>query len=411
MSSATAAATTTMGEAPKEPFFSIDLGANGGRFEPTTLDEIHTWLATENNSWSWIHSTNVGDHRSAIQYALEFLAPALHTLQEARNLVGNDVAVLARLSIIKEHVQTTFEARGFPHSTSNLGLRVHALKEDDPIAAIAYLFAFLPGQSYRFDGRDLQSWRGFVMGLNDRFDINTNIEPAIRAQRDALERLHGHAENAIGEKRAVIDRLHRDFAGLTHEFKSSQTEHRTAFDQLMGDAQTAHSEARRKHDDEMVALRAAFREEMGLRAPVEYWQAKAEAHSRRSRIWMWCSFISMAALAGLLAGGTTWVMSTLTDNKPDPWKFAIVVLAGVIGVWAVRLIVRMFLSNSHLATDAEERVTMVKTYLSLIEAGKMPLDEDRKLVLTPLFRPAADGLIKDEGLPHPMLELLTRSTK
>jgi hypothetical protein len=52
---------------------------------------------------------------------------------------------------------------------------------------------------------------------------------------------------------------------------------------------------------------------------------------------------------------------------------------------------------------------MVQTYLALIEDGKMTKDEDRALVLTPLFRPAADGLVKDEGLPHPMLEMLTRS--
>ena len=38
----------------------------------------------------------------------------------------------------------------------------------------------------------------------------------------------------------------------------------------------------------------------------------------------------------------------------------------------------------------------------------MPSDEDRKLVLAPLFRPATDGMVKDEGLPHPMLELFTR---
>ena len=32
-----------------------------------------------------------------------------------------------------------------------------------------------------------------------------------------------------------------------------------------------------------------------------------------------------------------------------------------------------------------------------------------QVILQPLFRPAADGIVKDEGLPHPALEWLTRS--
>ncbi len=118
----------------------------------------------------------------------------------------------------------------------------------------------------------------------------------------------------------------------------------------------------------------------------------------------------MAGLGVVLGGLATWIFQTMNkDGIPDTWKVSVLVLVGVLGIWAVRLVVRMWLSNAHLSTDAEERVTMVQTYLALIEDGKMTKDEDRALVLTPLFRPAADGLVKDEGLPHPMLEMLTRS--
>jgi hypothetical protein len=68
----------------------------------------------------------------------------------------------------------------------------------------------------------------------------------------------------------------------------------------------------------------------------------------------------------------------------------------------------MFLSNAHLATDAAERVVMVKTYLSLLEAEKLPADDDKKLILQALFRPASDGIVKDESLPHPALDFITK---
>ena len=145
-----------------------------------------------------------------------------------------------------------------------------------------------------------------------------------------------------------------------------------------------------------------------MRAPVEYWSDKAISHNAKSRSLLKWVFGGMFVLAAIFALLTERVFSTLYNGRPDSWKIAAPILVGVVAVWAVRLIVRMYLSQSHLATDAEERVTMVKTYLSLLEGGKMPDSEDRKLVLTPLFRPATDGIVKEDGIPHPALDLLTK---
>ncbi|MDM0028383.1 DUF6161 domain-containing protein [Variovorax saccharolyticus] len=402
------------GDAPKAPLFSLDLGANGGLFAPTTVEEVHVWVEREYNAWSWTQSINAGEHRNLLDHAFQAFNVAINAVREARQFEAqsNESAVRDRLSSVKEQMQTAFVTRAFPHSTSTLGHRVLALKEDDPFAAIGYLFPFLPGlgQTYRFDARELGSWRGFVMGLNERFGLDsTGGEPAIRAQRDALEKLHERAETLFGEKRLAYDGLHRDFATVLNQVRQTGNEQTHSFDEFMSKVEAEHSESRKKHDEGMEAVRAAYQEGMTLRAPVDYWQKKAESHSDRSTSYMKWAFGSMAAVGAFIASGTWWAMSSMKDDKPDAWKFAVVVLLGVIGIWAVRLVVRMFLSHSHLATDAEERVTMVKTYLSLIEAGKMPSDDDRKLVLAPMFRPATDGLVKDEGLPHPMLELLTRS--
>lgn len=86
-------------------------------------------------------------------------------------------------------------------------------------------------------------------------------------------------------------------------------------------------------------------------------------------------------------------------------------LTSLFAVWAVRLLVRMYLSHHHLANDANERVVMVQTYLSLTEGDKLTSDEHRKLILQALFRPATDGIVKDEGIPASVFELLTRTGK
>lgn len=64
-------------------------------------------------------------------------------------------------------------------------------------------------------------------------------------------------------------------------------------------------------------------------------------------------------------------------------------------------------SEMHLKTDAEERVAMVKTYLALMESGKAPTDT-LSPVLTALFRPASDGIVKDDSMPFGLAEILSK---
>ena len=62
----------------------------------------------------------------------------------------------------------------------------------------------------------------------------------------------------------------------------------------------------------------------------------------------------------------------------------------------------------HLEHDAAERVTMAKTYLSLISEGHLPPGDSINVVLTALFRPTGDGFIKDEGIPPATMDFLSK---
>lgn len=57
------------------------------------------------------------------------------------------------------------------------------------------------------------------------------------------------------------------------------------------------------------------------------------------------------------------------------------------------------MSEHHLAIDAEERATMVLTYLALMERGAAE-DKDRALILAPLFRLTSNGIVKDDAAPE-----------
>lgn len=255
---------------------------------------------------------------------------------------------------------------------------------------------------------NIEPWGGFFQGLNERF--GTTGDGQLRAQREAFADLSAKMERLTGEKAAAYDELERRFNALVRGIGETEAKHKTDFEHLVATSEKAYKDALADHAGQMEALRETFREKMALRSSVEYWSSRANRHRDRAENLLKVTFVSIAGLAVVVGIGTCLVFRTSVDpGKPDAWKLAILGFVGVLGVWAVRLIVRMFLSDRHLSIDADERVTMVQTYLALMEDKKVPTDEDRKLILQPLFRPASDGIVKDEGLPHPVLELLTRS--
>jgi hypothetical protein len=62
----------------------------------------------------------------------------------------------------------------------------------------------------------------------------------------------------------------------------------------------------------------------------------------------------------------------------------------------MKIIIKIALSNYHLYIDATERVTMIKTYLALLEEGTGYEKNDKKVMLNNIFRPTNHGIIKDE---------------
>jgi len=65
-------------------------------------------------------------------------------------------------------------------------------------------------------------------------------------------------------------------------------------------------------------------------------------------------------------------------------------------IWMMKILVKIMLSNYHLAVDANERVIMLNTYLVLLEDGKGFQETDRKVILDNIFRQTNHGIITDE---------------
>jgi hypothetical protein len=90
------------------------------------------------------------------------------------------------------------------------------------------------------------------------------------------------------------------------------------------------------------------------------------------------------------------------------WKIGFIAVQATLLFWALRVLVRLLLSNIHLENDAAERVTMTMTYLALLRRNRVQQNEAINAILMALFRPSGDGIVKDEGVPIGAVDMLLR---
>jgi hypothetical protein len=179
--------------------------------------------------------------------------------------------------------------------------------------------------------------------------------------------------------------------------------------------------------EEAAELKRRFEQIEALRKPAEYWASKRKQHLGGA--WALVAIIMGVAiggglplisfieksraemldsLSGKLAGAAQGVQALFMIPHALTMALAIIAL-----LWALRLLVRMFLVQVHLHADAAERVVMVKTYLSLL-VGKGELegkaavsDENLTIILSQLFRHESTGVFPDDSAPSlPMAEAI-----
>lgn len=397
------------------PVFTVDLGKNGGRFAPTSPLEVAAWLRKEQNAWSWIMSRSHGNHDYAIRDAYSQLASALNQADEAARLTDSSAdRALALVTALSERVIDIYQRRNFPHTSTTAFKRIEAFRAEFGDTAGSFFAAVVvpPPQGYHLQPTDLASWRGLFEGLLDRYPDTKNFVGKIKAEEAAFEEIRGKLESLLAEKQTVLDELHRATDSLHEAHSAALTDRQKAFVASQDERKKDFDEQMSDHRERMEALQKTFREEMGLRAPAEYWANKRWWHLGIAFVTGAVTFVALAcAVRWLTAEIQAILAATPPNTQPETWRFATLAVVSLFTIWGIRLVVRLFLSHIHLATDAAERVVMVKTYLSLAEGDRLSGAEDRQLILSALFRPAADGVVKDEGVPVSALEFLSRNPK
>ena len=148
-------------------------------------------------------------------------------------------------------------------------------------------------------------------------------------------------------------------------------------------------------------LEKVYREKLRLEAPAEHWNAMAKKYNSKGTKWLWISVAAAGVVMGILL--TCFFSMEMEQTENISWfgvirNYVILTATVGIGVYMLRLFVRMCMSCYHQARDAEERSKLASFYLSLFEKGVVS-DKERALVINSLFSRADTGLLKGDSGP------------
>ena len=379
-----------------EPIVDIDLGPHNGILKLFSVSELRDFLESESRYWSWLSSDPV---RGSFQNITSTINSSFHQIRNQFANVG-DGSDPGKLHGVQNAMQQAFRNTRIPLSGSAIGEFIGELRGESPHAAAAALASWMNAGAQNLAQFD--HFRGMFLLAAFHANITEKTPSAVKR---SLEKLHTQFQ----ESRAKTE---SETTAQREEFSAEKARQRSAVATLLRQARQRMAAIRDKQqqltDDAIARISETeilYREHMKIKGPVEYWSKKADNHRQKSAqyrkyLLLFSTFAGIALLVGLYCLADR-IVTTATNDKPAAVYLTFVTLGVILTTivfWAARVLTRLFLSEHHLAIDADERSVMAQTYLALTAEGQAT-EQERAIVLGSLFRPTADGIIKDDAAP------------
>lgn len=242
-----------------------------------------------------------------------------------------------------------------------------------------------------------------------------------RNQEIAFTTLEDNFDESILDIKEKIIKTHDNLYKVSKEYHQNLVESYNDFSSDISNwRDTIKSEVETYLKDKVNTfkdLEIAYKEKLKLEAPIDYWDKLYNEYNKKGKTWTGIAVFTSVIMMMLLMVILYNIPSQLDVNL-ESFNFQslratlILALLVSIGIYLIRLFVKLALSAYHLSRDAKERYQLTYVYLSLINEGKIS-EQDRTIVLQALFSRADTGLLKGDSsptLPDGMLNQLTKLT-
>lgn len=145
------------------------------------------------------------------------------------------------------------------------------------------------------------------------------------------------------------------------------------------------------------ALEETYRNKLKLEAPENLWNDRSKKYRKRANCWTIGLFIVAIILLLVIA----WFVHSLHEfpkgiTEKVPFLSQQVLFIGVISffVYIIRVIVKIVMSNHHIAMEYEQKAALTRFYQALTYKGIEVDDNEKLIIMSALFSKVDTGLVK-----------------
>lgn len=389
----------------------IDLGKNGGIHVFQDTAELKAWLQKEIEVWGWLMNRSVSSpsRLANFQHTWRSYTDNLSNLiRDLEAKIQNGPLTGRPFENIEQHIVSQYQNH-FLHSSSPDAKFVLGHKQD--IERAAYIYSFLAPYDPGMHSSDFKT--ALLDAHTEAFLFKKGIRRDLKSDVAALNETRERWESSFAELaesgRTDAEKRAGGFGELLKEIRADQQEYKNSFNQLLNQQKKSGDSHNETAAKEYTSIIERFKNEMALKAPVTYWGRKALAHRLLA-----CVPVVVLAVAAYVFSKTFGfikvpeIQEHLIPKTQDPHGYGTLLVVGVgitLLIWFLRIVVRIFMSQLHLATEAAEKKVIVQTFLALM-AENVIETKDKELILAALFRPSSTGIVKEDGGPAGFWELI-----
>lgn len=252
--------------------FNVDLGENGGVVAPATFSDFVDWIEAECDAWSWLTPSTPGlqnyDFLNSAQESLSYIRGVAREMRHANTVEGRDIAHIL-LSNYAGQPPVLF------HSSSEVGLALLAIKERlsplDAATAYGILRGVLNADFIRYP----KQFRLLTLVANPAAVDAAAILDQLASERRAARANVTKLENRLDDAMSTFE------SNWTDQLANTRNARKRVFRRLVKvhkGLSKVHRDEFYKLKEELEATKAAYAEQIRLRAAVQYWEEKREGH-------------------------------------------------------------------------------------------------------------------------------------
>ena len=217
-------------------------------------------------------------------------------------------------------------------------------------------------------------------------DFETNIVLPIKSK---LQEISKDSDEQYKEITAFIETKHNEIQKQFDEQSKGLKEFRSSINIWLKEKEARFND-----------LEETYKIKLSLEAPEELWYNRSKEYRGLARCWTGVLVVAAVSLVGAL----TVLVMTIHEYSLDavqeiPFISESFILVSIISffVYIIRVLIKIVMSNHHLATEYEQKAALTRFYQALTYAGTDISQEERIIIIHSLFSKTETGLVKTDS--------------